>query len=184
MNIREQIISIQNQYYSQNTKNRIFKKDQKLDCAHYVSKHISIDELIENTLYYVPNTNILIYDYTIYKTYIYPDIYPYFNNHFVNMFQYGIDNFKKVSLYVQSDTFTVSAFERYRDSIQHLIKTIPYGWVQYAESITLFNCPSMIENVLNLLYMLLDKESKTSLKSKLTCLSKQDSTHMTQYLKI
>lgn len=184
MNIREQIISIQNQYYSQNTKNRIFKKDQKLDCAHYVSKHISIDELIENTLYYVPNTNILIYDYTIYKTYIYPDIYPYFNNHFVNMFQYGIDNFKKVSLYVQSDTFTVSAFERYRDSIQHLIKTIPYGWVQYAESITLFNCPSMIENVLNLLYVLLDKESKTSLKSKLTCLSKQDSTHMTQYLKI
>ena len=26
MNIREQIISIQNQYYSKNTKNRIFKK--------------------------------------------------------------------------------------------------------------------------------------------------------------
>ena len=184
MNIREKIISIQNQYYSQNTKNRIFKKDQKLDCAHYVSKHISIDELIENTIYYVPNTNILIYDYTIYKTFIYPDIYPYFNNHFVNMFQYGIDNFKKVSLYIQSDTFTVSAFERYRDSIQHLIKIIPYGWVQYAESITLFNCPSMIENVLNLLYMLLDKESKTNLKSKLTILSKQDSAHMTQYLKI
>lgn len=184
MNIRERITSIQNQYYSQNTKNRIFKKDQKLDCAHYVSKHISIDELIENTLYYVPNTNILIHDYTMYKTYIYPDIYPYFNNHFVNMFQYGIDNFKKVSLYIQSDTFTVSAFERYRDSIQHLIKIVPHGWVQYAESITLFNCPSMIENVLNLLYMLLDKETKTNLKSKLTILSKQDSTHMTQYLRI
>jgi len=30
----------------------------------------------------------------------------------------------------------------------------------------------------------LDKESKTNLKSKLTILSKQDSTHMTQYLKI
>ena len=51
MNIREQITSIQNQYYSQNTKNRIFKKDQKLDCAHYVTKHINIDELIENTIY-------------------------------------------------------------------------------------------------------------------------------------
>ena len=70
MNIREQIISIQNQYYSKNTKNRIFKKDQKIDCAQYVTQHISLDELIENTLYYVPNTNILIYDYTVYKTYI------------------------------------------------------------------------------------------------------------------
>lgn len=184
MNIREQIISIQKQYYNENTKNRIFKKDQKLDCAHYVTKHINIDELIENTLYYVPNTNILIYDYTMYKTYIYPDMYAYFNAHFVNMFQYGIDNFQKVNLYIQSDTFTVSAFERYRDSIQHLIKIIPYGWVQYAETITLFNCPSMIENILNLLYMLLDKNSKTNLKSKLRIIHKKDSDAMTQYLKI
>ena len=184
MNIREQIISIQNQYYSKNTKNRIFKKDQKIDCAQYVTKHISLDELIENTLYYVDNTNILIYDYTVYKTYIHPDIYPYFNTHFVNMFQYGIDNFKTVNLYIQAESFTVSAFERYRESIQHLIKIIPYGWVQYAESIILFNCPSMIENIMSLLYLLLDKESKLNLKSKLRTIQKKDSGDIAKYLKI
>ena len=166
MNIIQQITSIQNQYYNENKKNRIFKKDQKFECAEYFTKYINLDELIENTLYFVTNTNILICDYTIFKTFMYPEIYPYFNNHFVNMFQYGIDNFEKVNLYIQSDSFTVSAFERYRECIQHLINIIPYGWVEYAETITLFNCPSMIENILSLLFLLLDKNSKDNLKKK------------------
>ena len=184
MNIRQQILAIQNQYYRIHPKNSLFKKDQKFDCAAYVTKHINIDELIENTLYYANNSNILIYDYTIYKTFIHPEVIPYFNAHFVNMFQYGIDNFQKVNLYIQSESFTVSAFERYREAIQHLISVIPYGWVDYAETITLFNCPSMIENILNLLYMLLDKNSRTNLKSKLQIIHKQDGHAITQYIKV
>ena len=100
------------------------------------------------------------------------------------MFQYGIDNFKKVNLYIQAESFTVSAFERYREPIQHLIKIIPYGWVQYAESIVLFNCPSMIENIMSLLYLLLDKESRFNLKSKLQTIQKKDSGDIAKYLKI
>ena len=184
MNIRQQITSIQNQYYNENKKNRIFKKDQKFECAEYVTKYINLDELIENTLYFVTNTNILICDYTIFKTFMYPEIYPYFNNHFVNMFQYGIDNFEKVNLYIQSDSFTVSAFERYRECIQHLINIIPYGWVEYAETITLFNCPSMIENILSLLFLLLDKNSKDNLKKKLKIVQKKDSSTLDSYLKV
>ena len=179
---RERISSIQSQYYNNYNKKCFLKNNQKLDCASYLCQHIDINELIEHTVYYIPFTNNLVYDYTIFKHYANPEMYTYFNNHFINLFQYGIDTFETVNLYIQIETFTISAFDRYRNAILQLIDMIPYGWILKCDSITLFNCPSMIEHIMNMLYLLLDKQTKANLLPRLTLLKKDDSNLIYDYL--
>jgi hypothetical protein len=53
----EQLQQYKNEYYTENTKNTIFKTKQKMDCAAKITSQISLDELLSKTMYMIPNSN-------------------------------------------------------------------------------------------------------------------------------
>jgi hypothetical protein len=72
----KRINELTSQYYSDNKKNMFFKSNQKMECASVVSNQIGINELIQNTIFLIPDTNSVFMDYTVFKTYATPDNYP------------------------------------------------------------------------------------------------------------
>ena len=57
------IKEIQDDYYSKNKKNTIFKNKQKFECANTVCNVFTIEYLISQALYIIPNTNKIFFDY-------------------------------------------------------------------------------------------------------------------------
>jgi 5'-3' exonuclease len=74
-NLVEQLEQYKNEYYSENTKNRIFKSKQKIDCAVKIAAQVSMDDLLSKSMYIIPNTKKVFIDYSIFKLYAHPGIY-------------------------------------------------------------------------------------------------------------
>ena len=63
MNLEEQLAAYKQKYYDSNKKNTFFKKSQKMDCAKEVSQNFSLQQLLDNSVYVVENTNYIYIDY-------------------------------------------------------------------------------------------------------------------------
>ena len=68
-NIMDQIEQFKKDFYQTNGKNTFFKKTQKQECANLISKTFDINEMIRKTVYVIPGTNQIFFDYTIFKLY-------------------------------------------------------------------------------------------------------------------
>ena len=71
----EKIAQLQTDYYKNNNKNMFFKSSQKLDCAATITGAMDIRSLFENTIYILPNTNRIYFDYPFFKTFATPAIF-------------------------------------------------------------------------------------------------------------
>jgi hypothetical protein len=171
-NVKKQIDEIQDNFYTENSKNKFFKKKQKIECAQQVVSKLDINTLIEKTVYVIPNTYTIYFDYTIYKGYAHPDIYEYINNHFIQLLKYCVDNFKKADVQVNMDSFTISAFERYKPAIMNIIKNIDDATFNSLNKLIIFNAPSMIETIIQLIYKLLNSTTVSFLQQRLTIIPK------------
>jgi hypothetical protein len=56
-------------FYQTQGKNTFFKKSQKLDCAKQMSKVFDLSEMIQQTIYLIPGTNNIVFNYPIFKLY-------------------------------------------------------------------------------------------------------------------
>jgi hypothetical protein len=72
---QDKIAELQSGYYENHTKNRFFKSTQKLECASKITCAFDIHVLFRNTMYVLPNTNHIYFDYPIFKTFANPDIF-------------------------------------------------------------------------------------------------------------
>ena len=61
------------EYLKKNGKNTLFKKNQKIDCAKEMSQKFSLEDMIRRTIFNIPNTNRIVFDYNAYKLYAHPD---------------------------------------------------------------------------------------------------------------
>ena len=66
VNFQERIAQLQNNYYKDNAKCILFKTNQKIDCANTISNTFEKKELFSNTVFILPNTNKLYFDYTFF----------------------------------------------------------------------------------------------------------------------
>ena len=73
--IHDKIQQLQEQYYNKNKKNSLFKSSQKLDCAKHITEQIPLNDLLSKTFFLKENTNIVITDYLVFKTYANPNNY-------------------------------------------------------------------------------------------------------------
>ena len=56
-NLVEQLEQYKNEYYNENTKNIVFKSNQKMDCAAKIAAQVSLEDLLSKTMFILPNTN-------------------------------------------------------------------------------------------------------------------------------
>jgi hypothetical protein len=74
-NLLDDLEKYKSSYYSENKKNVFFKKDQKMDMASKIATEFNLDDLIRKTIYIIPGTNQIYFDYNVFKMYAHPTNY-------------------------------------------------------------------------------------------------------------
>jgi len=116
-NLINEIKEFQNNYYSVNKKNFFFKKQQKIDCATEISEKCDINTLLNNSVFIIPNTNSIFFDYTIFKVFANPANYNNIINHINHLINYCIQYFERYNVHINLSSFTITAYERYKKLI-------------------------------------------------------------------
>lgn len=158
-NLLKQVEEFQTTYYSQNQKNFFFKSKQKMDCASQISQVFDINHLLEKTVYLVPDSNRVYFDYTIFKLYGNPENYMLVVNYVLSVLTHCINKYGEYELHVNLNSFTITAAERYRSVIELFCNECLKKQTRYASKLIkmyIYNSPNMIEHVTGLFGNLID----------------------------
>ena len=168
------ITELQKQYYSNNHKNTFFKASQKTECANTISSQISIDELLCNTFYIIPNTNKVFIDYLVFKTFINSYNYRHAIEYLIQLIQRCVASFEKYEVHVNLSTFSVSAAHRYKEIIHAYNNYCLSSDTQFALALSrmyIYNTPNVMENVIQIFQPFIEP----TIKSKFQLISKSES---------
>jgi len=141
-------------------KNAFFKKGQKMDCAQKMSVTFNLQEMINKTVFVIPNTNQIIFDYTIFKLYAHPDNYELINDNVIKIYDAILLHYPSFEVNVILDSFTISAAERYKGAIQQFCKRCMNANTKYSQLISkmyIYYTPSMMDSISVLLKPFIDK---------------------------
>ena len=116
--IANQINDLKAKYYNKNGTSILFKNTQKRDCAVDIVNNIPINRLLKETIYIVENTNHIYIKYEILKSFAAPAVYSIIINHISNLVELCIENHGSFQLYINMNTFTITAANRYKELIQ------------------------------------------------------------------
>lgn len=168
------MLSIQQKYFEINSKNKLFKKTQKFDCAKYVADNLDLDKMIEAAVFILPGKNVIFIDYLIFKIFAHQDNYERIINHIMNLFDYAIKYYGSFEVNLNLRLFTVSAVERYIPPISNFCKRCLSHHTNYTEHMNFFrilNTPLVMEMIITIVKPFVEKD----VICKLTFLSKDDS---------
>ena len=115
VNFQERIAQLQNNYYKDNEICILFKTNQKIDCANTISNTFEKKELFSNTVFILPNTNKLYFDYTFFKTYATPPIFQSLVEYIYDLIKQTINNYKSYDMHINWNTYTISSHDRYKE---------------------------------------------------------------------
>jgi len=150
-NFMQNIAKLQEQYYSANQKNRFMKKQQKHDCASTITTHVGVDTLLSQSIAAFDEYKIYV-DYTVLKTFMCPDNYSQVVDYLMNIMNTIVTMKGKFHLYVNLNSLTISAIERYRDLIMSISqRCMDDELEQYLEVFHMHNSPSFLTSTSNLL---------------------------------
>ena len=173
-NLLEEVKEFKNSYYAQTPKNTFFKNSQKLECANNITQKFDISELIQKTVYIIPNTNKVYFDYQMFKLYANPNVYNDIINYTLNLFLDCISKNSEFECHINLNTFTITSAHRYHDMIELFCKkclTSNRSFSLLLTKLIIYNSPSMIDNISKIFIHLIN----TDVKNKLIFYNKQES---------
>jgi hypothetical protein len=142
-------------------KNNFFKKSQKLDCAKKMSQTFNLQDMIQKTVFIIPGTNKITFDYTVFKLYACPDNYNEIIDYIIRLYDCLLLQYSAFEANIILDSFTISAAERYKGVIQLFCSKCMNTQTKYSnltEKINIYYTPSMMESISTLLKPFIDKE--------------------------
>jgi len=172
-NILSKVEELKGIYFENNTKNMLFKKSQKDDCAKYISENIDINLLIEKTVYIIPNTNIIVIDYPVFKLFANGDNYTRIIDHIMNLFDYAIKYYGNFEVNYNLESFTVSAAERYVPAVKEFCNRCLTQSTRYSDLMITFrilNTPTVMDMIITIFKPFTEK----TVIQKLVLLKKED----------
>lgn len=170
----DNIQRLQNQYYQKDPKNTFFKKYQKTNCASEIATKMDTNELLQKTAYIIPNTNRVWIDYLIFKVYANPGNYTSIIQYLLSLIINVINIYGSFEIHINLDTFSISAAERYKDSIYLFCEECIKLNTQFSNSISnmyIYNTPSVMDRISALFASIIS----TEVKSKIILINKRDS---------
>jgi hypothetical protein len=157
--ILDKINSMKSDYYSTNSKNMLFKTQQKFDCAQTIIQNMDLNALF-NTIIKVTDQNQIHCNYSVFKTIMNPSIYM----DFVYFIFRINDEILKVSssyvVYIDFKGLTMTGVERYKDFITLLSdqgKVNGKNFLEKLQHVYILNPPFMVSNISKILLPLMDK---------------------------
>lgn len=152
---REEYISkikeTQQQYYEKHQKNLIFKNAQKLDCAHFVSQNADVQKMIQCTAFIVPNTNILYYNYLVFKTFANDSTYLSLHEYVTSLIAQILQTYETFEFHINMKTFSVTACQRYYSLITSSIDD-NLIFTERMSKIVVYHTPFIIDQITKILY--------------------------------
>lgn len=155
----EMMEKYQQEYYQSQGKNMFFKKGQKQDCAKGVSQAFPLEEMINRTIFLLPQKNKLIFDYTVFKLYATSENYDAIVEKVIEAYDLLLTQYSNFEVHIILDGFTISAAERYKSVIQlfcNKCMSCDTRYTQYISGMYLYYTPSMMENISALLKPFID----------------------------
>ena len=155
--ILEKINSLKSDYYTENKKNTFFKNGQKFDCANTIVQQMNKTDLLNSIIRI--DENQLLFNYTMFKTIIHPDIYM---DLIQLIFQQNDTILQTNAMYdvvVDFKGLTMTGVERYKGFIIALSEEGQRNgknFLQKLGKITIVNPPFMVANVGKILLPLMD----------------------------
>jgi len=162
-------------------KNSFFKKNQKLDCAKKMSQTFQLQDMIQKTVFIIPGTNKIMFDYTIFKLYACPENYNDIVDYIIKLYDCLLLQYPNFEANVILDSFTISAAERYKGVIQIFCSKCMNSQTKYSQltkQMNIYYTPSMIESISTLLKPFIDKD----VGQRIMLISKADSPEMIKQL--
>jgi hypothetical protein len=153
-------------YYSENKKNVLFKKDQKMDMASKISTEFNVETLMRKTIYIIPGTNELYFDYNVFKMFAHPSNYLSFVNYTHALILHIIQTSGAFVSHVNINSFTASAAERYKGILELFNEVGLQNDTNYAVNMTtlhVYNTPSSLEHIYKLISGLIDPEVRSKI---------------------
>jgi len=148
--LQSKIEGLQNSYYANNKKNTFFKKQQKYDCAQQVSNNLNLNELLQNTIFRINNTNHIFFHYPTFKSFAYPDNFSTIVNYFIDMCLTLPKNYDGIFLHINWKGYTVSSHHRYTLLYEMFIdigRQRGFELENILHKLTLYNPPSMLKQI-------------------------------------
>jgi hypothetical protein len=162
-------------YYTENKKNVLFKKDQKMDMASKISTEFNLETLIQKTIYILPGTNEIYFDYNVFKMFAHPTNYATFISYTQMLIVHCIQKYGSFICHFNVNSFTASAAERYKGILELFNAITERDDTNYSPKMTklhIYNTPSSFEHIYKLISGLIDPE----VRSKIVFHSKAEST--------
>lgn len=160
--VQNKIQQLQEQFYAQNPKRTFFKESQKIQCSEHIAQQLNIEMLLQKSFYINENTNNIVCDYTIFKTFANANNYEIMINYVMNLVNQCITQYSTFELHVNLKSFTITAAQRHMDVIRHFCEKCLNKDSLYCnqlQTLYLYNCPSMIQTVQRLFSGFMDKDS-------------------------
>lgn len=161
-------------YLQEKGKNTFFKKSQKIDCAKELSQAFSLEDMIHRTIFNIPNTNKVVFDYNVYKLYAHPDNYEKIVNGVILVYDDVLLRYPTFEVHMLLNSFTISAAERYKGAIHSFCNRSMNANTTYSDLITnvfIYHTPSMMDSISTLLRPFIDQ----TINKKIVYFSKSES---------
>jgi len=138
-------------FYQKNGKNTIFKNKQKLECAQTLTNEFDLNKMIECTAFVVPNTNIIYYNYLVFKIYGNESNRLEVYSHIMNLINSVLETYDTFEVHVNLKSFTISACHRYYKMISSSFDENTL-LTDKLSKLVIYNTPSIVDQLTAILY--------------------------------
>jgi hypothetical protein len=169
-----QLEQFKTDYYSTNSKNTFFKKSQKKDMAQQVSNTFNLEDLIKRTVFVIPDTHHMIFDYSVFKHYAHEETYHDIIRYSLELIGQIVNNHGKFVIHANIGSLTITSIERHRkllEMVNQVYLSSENGFSEYFLELYMYYPPSMIDSIFTFIRPFLD----ASIMNKMNVVSKSDS---------
>ena len=171
MDFQNKVAQLQEKYYKENGKNRIFKSSQKNECAQIVSSTLDNSVLFANAIFIIPETNKIYFDYVFFKSFANPSIFHEFIDYTYKLINTCIKKYQSYAFHINWNSYTISSHERYKGLYKIFLDKYENNNCTFHEHLTelyVYYTPNVIQAISGLMKPLLhpDVLSKIRLVSK------------------
>ena len=146
-------------YYSENKKNVFFKKSQKMEVATHICAQFSLENLIQQTIKIIPDTNKIFIDYTLFKLFATPQNYKQIIDYVISCFSTCIQSYGEFECHINLNSFTITSAERYKHAIEMFCNDCLKSETRYGSVLSkmyIYHSPGMIERFTGIFVHLID----------------------------
>ena len=147
----KQLEGAREKYYEQNGKNILFKNKQKLECAQTVADEFDLKKMIECTAFIVPNSNIIYYNYLVFKIYGNESNREEVYSYIMGLINTVLQKYDTFEVHVNLKSFTISACHRYYKMIASSFDENTL-LTEKMSKLVIYNTPHLLDQITSILY--------------------------------